>query len=123
MDLKSFIENVQSKISLFCEISFSKTADETEMLKNFCKTCLTDRRREEAWSQIIYSLNETFYPQDITDFLSQEVLEFLVENKISLNSLGHLQLSNQWLLKIYEKDNNCIEALQTIVRRHYEYGK
>lgn len=54
---------------------------------------------------------------ELSDFLSETILNYLIENDIELIGLGHLQLSDDWLRRTYNRNNSCIEALQTIELR------
>jgi hypothetical protein len=121
MNIRDFIALVPTKKSLFHEIAIYGTTDETQMLKELCKTSANRKRLCLAWSLILHDIHESLYPHDVTEFLSDEVLEYLIAEEIELITLGHLQLSNKWLLKIYEKDNRCIEALQTVELRNKQH--
>jgi hypothetical protein len=121
--MKEFVEKLNTKEDIwpngtyFAGISFAGTSDETALLKQICKIKLGKRRRELAWSLILGEICETLYSNDMTDFISEDVFNYLLENEIELLTLGHLQLKDEWLLEIYKKDSRCIEALQTIVQR------
>ena len=49
----------------------------------------------------------------------ERLIDYLIENQIALQDLGHLQLNSEILMKIYNKDNRCKEALQTVQNRKY----
>jgi len=117
MDLRSFLSLVPTRKNLFHDIELQGTADEIQMLEEFCDIKAKKNRINEAWRHIIYSINEKFYKLERLDFLTEKIISYLFENEIALISLGHLQLSDEWLLKIYEKDNRCIEAKKTIELR------
>jgi hypothetical protein len=56
--------------------------------------------------------------EDEVELLNENILTFLLENDLALCGLAHLPLNNSWLLKIYEKDHDNIEALQTVMIRY-----
>ena len=62
-----------------------------------------------AWSIIIDRIDSSM--------LSDELIDILCQQKIELISLGHKNLSSKNLLKIYDKENNCIEALQSALNQ------
>ena len=110
--LKEFIRRaVETKQDLFVAIRFQGAEDETSSLKSFCHAKIRKLRRDEAWSHIIYYINEAFHKgEDATESISEEVLNFLV-------GLGHLKLSTYWLERIYKKDKSAKEAFQTLQAR------
>ena len=117
--LKDFLVLVPTKKDLhYYEICFDGIVDETQMLEDFCKSEIKKSRFEKAWNVILDSMNDKFQPADMTYLFTEETLNFLIDNNIELISLGHLQLSDYWLRRIYEKDNRCEEALQTIKKRN-----
>ncbi len=118
MDLRSFLALVPTKKDLFHDIDLQGTTDEIQMLEEFCNINAKKNRINEAWEHIIYSINEKFYELEKLDFLTEKIISYLVENEIALISLGHLKLSDEWLLKIYEKNNRCLEAKKTIESRN-----
>ena len=119
IELEKFITLASTKKDLhYYEILLNGTVEETQMLEVFCTVKMKSTRRDLAWGYIIYHINEKFHSSDdITYFFTEKTLNFLIENEIELISLGHLKLSDEWLLKIYEKDNRCTEALQTVELR------
>jgi hypothetical protein len=104
---------VPTKKDLFCEVDLNGNQDDAKILEDFCLINADSKRIHEAWSHIICSISD----RQIPTVLTEKTLSFLVENEIALIDLGHLQLSDEWLQKIYDKDNRCIEALQTIELR------
>jgi len=118
MYLKKFIKLAQEGKSLDYELKISFSNEEKYMIEDFCQAEVPESNLYEAWSTIIGAIDEAIYPADKTDFLTNNALNFLIKNKIELASLGHLPLDNKWLLKIYETDNTCIEALQTVAIRY-----
>lgn len=62
-----------------------------------------------AWSIIIDRIDSSM--------LSDELIDILCQQKIELISLGHKNLSSKNLLKIYDKENSCIEALQSALNQ------
>ena len=116
--LNEFIELVKKGKAFFnIEIQIENTEMETKILEEFCSVKINKEKYNEAWSIIFDAIAEYFYPKDMTTFFSYYTLDFLINNEINLNDLAHLQLSDEWLQKIYDKDNGCIEALQTIELR------
>lgn len=117
ISLEKFLKKILTSKKIKNPVLLKGTADETQMLEKLCHLNITRQRLCEAWSWLIHDINETFYPYDVTDFFTANTLNYLIDNKISLNELGHLQLRNEWLQRIYDKDNSCIEAMQTIQAR------
>ena len=117
MDLKSYLALVPTKKDLFHDIELQGTSDEVQMLEDFCNIKAKRKRIHAAWDFIISSIIDKFYMFEYLDFLTEKTISYLVENKIALITLGHLRLSDEWLLKIYEKDNLCTEAIQTVELR------
>lgn len=56
------------------------------------------------------------------EYFTDEVLNFLVQNKTELVTLSHFQFSDKWLLKLYDADSYCDEALFTVGKRHLSAG-
>ena len=123
LTLHSFIKEILNGVWVSCEILLQGTAEETVLLQKFCKARIKVGIRAHAWYEIIYWIAENFSQiKDPTTFIGVETLNFLIDNEIDLIGLGHLQLSDYWLQKIYDKDNRCIEALQTIQARKNTKG-
>lgn len=88
------------------EIVFLPTKRENEdALLKFCQRDITVRYKR-IWELIFNNIPE--------DYLNDDILGFLVNNDIGLVELSHLSLSDEWLLRIYEKDEFCVEALFTV---------
>jgi len=122
IDLKSFITaiiNGEDGEGWEFEINYNGTPNEKQMLEDFCNEKKKIKRWDYdwAWSAITDTIHEKLYPTDMTDSFTEKTLNFLIDNKIALGSLCHMQLRDEWLLKIYEKDNRCVEALQTVELR------
>jgi len=121
--LKQFIEMISKGVYVSCEIEFKNTSYEKAILEKFCESKISTEIRSYAWREIIDYFDEFLYDNKIDDiknteaFFTEKTLNFLIDNEIALISLGHLQLSDYWLQKIYDKDNRCTEALQTIEER------
>ncbi len=122
MTLQEYIDLFFNGGDLFQHIKFSDSYNEAKILESFCKTDLSRKkdkiRFREALSTILNELADQYYPEDMTNCFTEETLLYLIENNIALDDLAHLQLADIWLEKIYDKDNNCIEALQTLCYRN-----
>jgi len=119
ISLKDFLLLIPTRRNLFYNIVINGEPDEKQMLEDLCNLHAKNERLNEAWNEIFYSLNENFCQlDDVTHFFTEKTLNFLINNELALCSLGHLQLSDEWLLKIYEKDDYCVEALLTVAKRH-----
>lgn len=91
------------------EIVFMPTRQEnTDILVKFCQREIT-AQNIQIWALILDQISE--------DYLNDDILGFLLDNNIHLVALSHLSLSSEWLLKIFEKDNSCVEALETVSLR------
>jgi len=118
LTLKEFMEQILKGVWADCEILLQGTAEETLMLKRFRKKRIKKNLRFYAWQEIIYWIGEKLsYLEDVAGFFGEEILNFLIDNEIDLIGLGHLLLPDEWLMKIYNKDNHAIEALQTVELR------
>lgn len=117
INLKDYLGRVPKKKELFCDITIKGTKEEIRLLEKFCEVKVINTRYKVAWSYILYSVAESlgFYKTD--NFLSDKILNHLIDNDIALIDLGHFNLSDQWLQKIYDKNNDCEEAMQTIELR------
>jgi hypothetical protein len=62
-----------------------------------------------AWAIIIDRIDSSL--------LSDELIDILCQQEIELISLGHKNLSSKNLLKIYNKENHCIEAFQSALNQ------
>ena len=67
-----------------------------------------------AWQILIAALPEEYF--------TDEVLDFLIKNKTELVTLAHFRFSDEWLLKIYNADSHCDEALFTVGKRRLSAG-
>lgn len=113
MDLTNYINAVLSnRKNIFCDVEMDDGFDKNN-LKRLCDIKISKKRLIIAWSIIIDFLNDN-YRYDINDFLTDEILIFLIENNICLNDLGHLKISEKYLKMIYEKDNTCWEAMENL---------
>ena len=116
MNLTEYISAVLAKKkNIFCEIEIDGSFDKKE-LKKLCNLKINRKRLVLAWSLIIDFINDNFN-QEAHEFLTPEILEFLIGNSICLKDLGHLNLSDEYLRLIYDKDKSCWEALETIKKR------
>ena len=97
----------------FCKITIGK-GFEWNSLNKLCDLTLLKETLNIAWSLIIDAIAEEYKNVKIISFIPKSVLEFLISNKICLIDLAHLRLPMGFLLKIYERDNSCWEALKTI---------
>lgn len=112
-NLSEFIELVKNNEEFFdVDIVIENTKKESQLLEEFCTTSINKRKYEEAWSIILDAIAEHFYPHDMTSFFTEKTLNYLIDNGVNLNDLAHLQLDNEWLTKIYQKDKSCIEAIR-----------
>ena len=114
MKLGNYINRVVGTTKeIFCKISIEKNFDRKQLLK-LCDLQIPKERLIVAWSLIIDKIDEEFFKEKEISLLSEEVLDFLIDNNICLMDLAHLRLPIQYLQKIYNKDQNCWEALKTI---------
>lgn len=108
--LKKFIERI-------CEgkeggDDFILNDDQNEDIKLIESICYDEKYKlkiNNIWDKIYHKLDEEYF--------SDKILNFLVNNDIHLIELSHSKIANEWLLKIYLKDNYYIEALQTVAIR------
>lgn len=109
VNLKEFIDNLNIFVNKDVEIVFSiNVQDNKDLLKSFCQYNINSMYKK-AWGIIL--------EQVPTEFLEDEVLKFLIDNSIQLIELAHKNLTNEWLMRIYNMDNMCKEALITVALR------
>ncbi|MBU1019770.1 MAG: hypothetical protein KJ847_01035 [Firmicutes bacterium] len=113
MDIEKFIKRVKTSKDLHVELILLGSEKEKQIVNEFHSMKISHKRFNDAWNVILHAIDDRFSDYDEIDFISDETISFLLENDIALCDLGHLKLSNYWLIKIYEKDDSCIEALQT----------
>ena len=63
---------------------------------------------EDVWNRLLLIISP--------DMLSENVINYLVQNKISLLTLSHIELQNKWLEKLIAYDDT---PLYTLARRYY----
>lgn len=117
IDLTNYIKLVLSNENIFMDIYCEGIEKEAIELEKLCDLNIKRERLVMAWSTIISCLIEKYYHKAIFTFLTDKTLNFLINNSICLIDLGHLNLSDEWLNKIYNADNRCWEALKTIEKR------
>ncbi len=69
---------------------------------------LTNVTQEEVWDRVLSSLSSSE--------ISGEIIEFLIKNKICLQTLCHMDLSDKWLLKLIDYDD---APLYTVAKRYF----
>ena len=65
-------------------------------------------QNEEAWEALLSVLSPSY--------ISDDIIEFLIKNKIALTTLCHMDLKNKWLLKLIPLDD---APVYTIATRYY----
>ena len=79
----------------------------TYVLYKICER-LTNEEQEKVWDSLLSVLD--------VDSITDEIIEYLVKNKISILTLCHLELSNKWLIKLLDYDD---APIYTISKRYY----
>lgn len=114
MKLRKYINHVlKTRKPLFKKLTIDKDFEWDNLIK-LCDLTLSNECLNVAWSLIIDVISETYKNKGILLFIPETVLMFLIDNSICLMDLAHLKLPTNYLLKIYEKDNSCWEALRTM---------
>ena len=116
MTLSKYIELVlhtNKDVFLKKELQIEKDFN-ANILLLLCSKNILEERLKVAWEMIISAFVEKFKDAIVGEFFPEEVLNFLIENDIALGGLSHLRLPERYLIKIYEKDNRCWEALKNI---------
>ena len=114
MKLRKYIKHVlKARKPLFKKLTIDKDFEWDNLIK-LCDLTLSNECLNVAWSLIIDSISETYKDEKMISFIPESVLDFLIDNSICLMDLAHLKLSENYLLKIYEKDKSCWEALRTM---------
>lgn len=113
MKISEYVDYVvRGRKKIFCNIELDESFNKND-LKKLCNLKIKRPQLITAWSLIIDFLNDNFY-DDVQEYLTPDILDFLISNDLCLCSLGHLRLSREYLMRIYEKDNSCWEALENI---------
>lgn len=116
MTITEYIDLVTTtNIDAYCEeeIHINDDFDSTALIK-LCTKDIPRRRLVLAWNMIISAVAEKFKNFQSVGFFPEAVLDFLIENEIALCGLSHIRLPKNYLIKIYEKDNRCWEALKNM---------
>jgi len=92
------------------KISVNDINNVDKLLMTFAKKKLTIYT-EYCWEILIEKLDEKY--------LSDELIDILCKNKIQLIDLAHKNFKSETLLKIYQADKNCIEALETALSNDF----
>jgi len=119
MQLNTFVENILENKSIEDEIELGDKISDAKSIERLCRSDLSNELQMWAWSCILNAIADKYYPEDMTNCLTKYTIDYLIENQIALQDLGHLQLNSEILMKIYNKDNRCKEALQTVQNRKY----
>jgi beta-glucosidase/6-phospho-beta-glucosidase/beta-galactosidase len=114
MEISKYINKVATENKeIFCTITIEQNFSWQELTK-LCNMSISKENLIVAWSLIIDAILEKYKNEKTIDFIPFEVIEFLIDNNICLIDLGHLKLPVEYLQKIYDKDNECWEALENI---------
>ena len=116
--LKEFIWQIKKGKNAFkYKIYLENTKEEMRILEEFCSAGL-NKKKYLAWAVIIDAIADYFGLNNATSFFTEKTLNYLIENKIDINTLAHLNLDDDWLIKIYEADKESYEALLTVGERY-----
>ena len=109
IDINEYIINYEKYYDKSIEINYDSYNDKTKVLLEK----LTKKNINEyicyAWEQIIDSIP--------AKYLTQNIVKYLLENKIAFEILCYKDVSNEILKKIYNTDNNIIDALIILGKR------
>ena len=83
-------------------------------LDKLCDLSIPKKALHVTWGTILYAIAEKFHEEKEVSILSPKILDFLIENEIALLELSHIWLSSKYLLRIYEKNPKCWEALRKV---------
>ena len=114
MKIEKYIDMILKKRkAFFTDIEIDEDF-EWDSLMQLCNLELSNECLYVFWSLIIDTISEKYKDEKMILFIPETVLNFLIDNSICLIDLAHLKLPPNYLLKIYEKDNSCWEALRTM---------
>lgn len=102
--------DISSKIVQICE-DFNGNENvslNAELQKELMIRLSTNKFEEEVWDKLLSILS----PDDLTE----EVLNYLIKNNISILTLCHMQLQDKWLVKLLAYDD---APLYTLAKRYY----
>jgi hypothetical protein len=117
MNIIKYVDEVFSNSEIFHEIECEGTYKESKALEKLCNMKINRERLEIAWSTIISCLIDKYHKETEVKFLTKKTLNFIINNRICLIDLGHLNLKDKWLTKIYKADFRCWEARRTLEER------
>ena len=103
-------DDVANKILQMCEdLNIDEMVSLNPQLLNELKDRLaTNKMEEDVWDSLLSIMSP--------DELSEDILNYLIQNRISLTRLCHMQLQDKWLIKLI----SCDEApLYTLAKRYY----
>ncbi|MBQ6707603.1 MAG: hypothetical protein IJM97_01485 [Clostridia bacterium] len=105
--LKEYEEPTISDVIAKINLSLSQT-DIIEFFNKVITHFRGSENEDDVWDQLLSMLS----PNNIPD----EVLEYLIEKKIALMQLCHMDLSDKWLEKLSEYDD---APIYTMFKRYY----
>ena len=117
LTLDKYIKSVMTGHDAHRDIIIEGTEREKELLDKLCDIIMPENKTIEIWEEILGGILDSPGMIDHNTILSKKVLNYLIDNDIALITLGHFQLDEQWLQKIYDRNNRCTEALLTIKKR------
>ncbi len=103
-------DDIALEIIQICEdfCGNKKVALNAELQNELMIRLSTNKLEEEVWDKLLSILS----PDD----LEERVLNYLIQNNISLLTLCHMQLQDKWLLKLIAYDD---APLYTLAKRYY----
>ena len=103
-------DDIANEVLQMCEdLNIDEMISLNPQLLNELKDRLaTNKMEEDVWDNLLSIMSP--------DELSEDVLNYLIQNRISLSRLCHMQLQDKWLIKLISYDE---APLYTLAKRYY----
>lgn len=85
--------------------------------KDLLKLCIGNAPKEKltsAWERIIATVAEKFKDAEVVEFFPEEVLNFLIDNGIAVETLSQIRLPEKYLRRIFERDSRYWETCKVM---------
>jgi hypothetical protein len=111
MNINEYADKVIELNSIISEnIVCERLHTEIQAMLNLIDVEIDRIVEEDTWSQIINAISEAFIFDSVSEFLPEKCLNYLIDNRIDLVGLSHLNLEEKWFVKILDVDSSIWEA-------------
>lgn len=91
----------------------SENKEEKDLLR-LCTNNVSQKRLTSAWEGIIAAVAEKFKDAEVVEFFPEEVLNFLIDNGIAVETLSQIRLPEKYLRRIFERDSRYWETCKVM---------